>query len=164
MIRASRWLLAGLVLLTAVGGVQARRNKGMRKVQGTVVAVHTAAAEGGIEVLVATLELRGGGEKLDVLLAPPALLEQAGFTVETGDVLRARVFSGAEAEAVRAQKVMVINRGTMMVLRTLHDAPLWSSGGMWQGGGCRRMPGGGGHGGGPRGGGMGGGGRGSMHR
>ena len=166
MIRTSRYLLAAAALLAAVGGVEARAGKSLRKVQGTVVAVRRVPAEGGLEVLAATVQMRGSGEKLEVLLAPPALLEEVGLHVETGDTLRARVFLGGPSEPARAQKVMVVNRGTMMVLRTLHDAPLWSSGGMWQGGGCREMPGAGGHGGGggPHGGAMGGGGRGGMHR
>jgi len=106
-------------------------------VEGTVSAVHTVPDDAGGATTAVRLRLdEPPGKEIEVLLAPPSALSQSGFEVETGDLLRARIFL-TEGEAVEAHKVMNISRGTMVRLRTLRRVPLWDGNGQWHGGPSR---------------------------
>ncbi len=71
--------------------------------------------------------------EVDILLAPQQALAQAGFHVEAGDLLRARVFV-SEDGPVQVHKVFNVTRNTELRIRTLMRIPLWDSDGNWQGG------------------------------
>jgi len=75
-------------------------------------------------------------EPLSILLAPQQVLDTIGFEVSVGDSIRAKVFVAAEGP-VKAHKVRNLSRGTTVRLRALHETPLWSSQGEWEGGACR---------------------------
>jgi hypothetical protein len=110
-------------------------------VEGTVSSVTDLPGEGDLSVVAISLASDAGtGEEITVLLAPRSALADIGFTVESGDHVRARVFS-AEDGAAKAHKVLNQTRGTMVRLRTLRRTPLWDGVGRWQGGPCRAQGG-----------------------
>jgi len=131
----------------AAGGEHAQdRPTSLRTVEGIVVSVFAAPAEGDLQVVAATLET---GEaklgQLEVLLAPKRVLDEIAFDVRQGDRLRARVFVADEGP-LKVHKAMNLTRGTMVRFRSLREVPLWNTTGDWEGGPCRRSSGhGGGH-------------------
>jgi hypothetical protein len=128
-----------LVLLLAVPAISASagddprdeiRSRLLRTVEGRVSEVSTAPAEGDLAVVAVRLDTAEADEHdLQILLE---------FTVEKGDLLRARVFV-ADRGPFKAHKVMNRTRGTMVRFRTLSSIPLWTSKGRWEGGACRRQ-------------------------
>jgi len=106
-------------------------------VEGTVLGVALAPAEGDLEVLEVILSpSEPGGKQQALLLAPRATLEEVEFQVEPGDKLQARIFPSDQGPA-KVHKIRNLTRHTMLRLRTLHRIPLWDGVGAWQGGpGC----------------------------
>ncbi len=109
----------------------------MRTIEGRVVTVDRYEGEGGVEVVLATLDVAGGPDSgTQILLAPESVCDQLGFRIEEGDRLRTRVFVSTDGPS-RVQKVQNFTQGTMVRMRTLHSTPLWSAAGAWQGGPIR---------------------------
>lgn len=131
--------LAALVGNTATA---AEDSSALAMIEGTVLEVGSLPGEGGLELVNARLSTRHADSGVvDLLLAPQSVLDETGFSVQTGDRLRARVFIADEGPAM-VHKVRNVSQGSMLRLRTLRQIPLWDNSGMWQGG-----PGhGGGHG------------------
>lgn len=124
--------LAALLLTAATSKEDLRSS--LVTVEGTVLTVATAPAEGDLEVLSVTLAPNGSeGRALDLLLAPKATLDEVDFQVEQGDEIQARVFPAEDGPA-KVHKVRNLTRHTMLRLRTLHRIPLWDGFGSWQGG------------------------------
>ena len=120
-----------------VAPLGARDSVPLRTIEGQVLTVESYLGEGGVEVVMAKLDVPGGPDTgTEILLAPESVCDQIGFQVEKGDRLRARVFVSSEGPS-RVQKVQNFTRGTMVRMRTLHSTPLWSSAGAWQGGPVR---------------------------
>ncbi len=138
-------LVFGLALAGA-GALHAETpsRRSLMTIEGEVVAIASLPAEGALEVLTLSIRERGRKELRQILLAPARALEELGFTIAKGDQIRARIFKVDNGPA-RTQKIRVTNRGTMVRLRTLHELPLWSGDGSWQGGACRTIQGGGHH-------------------
>lgn len=109
----------------------------MRTIEGRVLAVDHYQGEGGVELVLAKLDVAGGPESgTQILLAPESVCDQLGFRIQEGDRLRARVFVSTDGPS-RVQKVQNFTQGTMVRMRTLHSTPLWSAAGTWQGGSIR---------------------------
>lgn len=103
-------------------------------VEGTVLGVTSAPAEGDLEVLEVILSpTEPGGKEQALLLAPRATLEEVDFQVEQGDEIQAQIFSSDRGPA-KVHKIRNLTRHTMVRLRTLHRIPLWDGVGTWQGG------------------------------
>lgn len=120
-----------------VGPLDARDSVPMRTIEGRVLSVDRYQGEGGVEVVLAKLDVPGGPKDgTQILLAPKSVCDQIGFQVEEGDRLRARVFVASDGPS-RVQKVQNFTQGTMVRMRTLHSTPLWSAAGAWQGGPIR---------------------------
>jgi len=114
----------------------------LRTVEGRVVAVGEAPGEAELALLTLTLETGEGA--LEVLVAPPAALADAGFRVAVGDEVRARVFLASEGGAAHVQKLLNRTQALMVHVRTLRQEPLWDAAGRWQGttpGAASRRPG-----------------------
>jgi hypothetical protein len=108
----------------------------MRTLEGEVLNVGHHLGEGDLDLMQMDLGIGGDHDSLQILLAPHEVCEQIGFEIEPGDRVRVRVFLEDTGPA-RAQKIQNLTRGTMVRLRTLHQTPLWSSAGSWQGGPIR---------------------------
>ncbi len=115
--------------------------------EGRVTAVGEAPGEGGLTVV--SVDLANAEGTATVLLAPASALEEAGFDVVVGDLLKLRVFAAEGDRPLRAHKVFNQTRSAMLRLRTLHEDPLWNDAGRWQGGRGGRGAGAGPHGKGP---------------
>ena len=143
--RDRRWLaLAALLALLATPEV-AGESRGFRfsTLEGEVRAVGEVRDEGELELLSVDLAIESQpGEEVKILLGPVDACREIGLVVEEGDRLRARVFLAEEGEPLKAQKVLNLSRSIMVRLRTMHDVPLWSSAGTWQGGPGRQYRGG----------------------
>lgn len=126
-------LLVLLILLTSSWAQGASSYSALSVVEGTVIEVGSLPGEGGLELVTVRLasELSGSGE-VDLLLAPQSTLEEAGFSVQDGDRLKARVFSEDQGP-VRVHKVRNLSQDSMVRLRTLRQIPLWNGAGAWQG-------------------------------
>lgn len=133
-------LLAAVLMLTATAAppawgaepaAEAVRAKVFRTLEGRVVALEDAAAEGDLPVV--AVKVAVGDDEYQVLLAPAVVLRQAEFEVAVGDHLRARVFAEAGSEIFFSQKVMNLSRRRLLRLRTLRHEPLWDVAGRWQG-------------------------------
>jgi len=134
-------LCLALLLALWVTPLGARDSVPMRTIEGRVLAIDHHQGEGGVEVILAKLDVPGGPENgTQILLAPESVCDQIGFQIEKGDRLRARIFVSPEGPS-RVQKVQNFTRGTMVRLRTLHETPLWNAGGTWQGGPLRTTAG-----------------------
>jgi hypothetical protein len=138
----------GLVLLLAVVGgreiAMAGEHSSLAVVEGVVLEIGSQPGEGGLELVTVRLSAqRPESQEIELLLAPPSVLEETGFTVQQGDRLKARVFI-ADGGPALVHKVRNLSQNSMVRLRTLHQIPLWDGAGMWQGG----RGGWGGHGGG----------------
>lgn len=142
----SPWKRLGLFLLLAAllgsAAAAAGDHSALAVVEGTVLEIGTLPGEGGLELVTVRISSQQSDSgELDLLLAPKSVLEETGFSVQSGDRLKARVFTADEGPA-RVHKVRNMSQGSMVRLRTLRKIPLWDGAGMWQGG-----PGlGGGHG------------------
>lgn len=124
--------LAALLLTGATSKDDLRSS--LVTVEGTVVTVASAPAEGDLEVLEVILSpSEPGGKEQALLLAPRATLEEVDFQVEQGDKLQARIFPSDQGPA-KVHKIRNLTRHTMLRLRTLHRIPLWDGVGTWQGG------------------------------
>lgn len=125
-------------LLLAVGhGTPARSGSyPMRTLEGEVLSIGHHEGEGGLDLLQVQLGPDTGQETWQILLAPHEVCQQIGFEIEPGDRVRVRIFLD-ETDPVRVQKIQNLSRGTMVRLRTLHQTPLWSDAGSWQGGPIR---------------------------
>jgi hypothetical protein len=116
-------------------------------VEGTVRSVTELPGEGELQVVAISVAAEhDASEEITVLLAPQPTLSDIGFSVESGDRCRVRIFRTDDGPA-KAHKVLNHSRGTMVKLRTLRQVPLWDGRGTWQGGPCRthRGAGAGGH-------------------
>jgi hypothetical protein len=129
--------IGGLMLLLCVLGVQAD-TPGAREIsatvlviEGEVTAVYERPAEGGLDVIGASVACGDGTH--EILLAPRAALEEIGFGIEPGDRVRARLFSSEDDGSSRVQKILNRTRGEMVRLRTLRRDPLWDGTGHWHG-------------------------------
>lgn len=141
MTRELPWRLL-LVLLVCCGAAAAREatseppveeTRGamiLSTVEGVVREIRELPAEGEVTVLAARLD-DGDSDRL-VLLAPRSVLDEAGFELQVGDRLRARVFSEAGVDRVYSQKIMNLSRRRLLRLRTLRHEPLWDVSGRWQ--------------------------------
>jgi len=130
-------LCLALLLAFWVAPLGARDSVPMRTIEGRVLAVDRYQGEGGVEVVLAKIDVPGGPENgTQILLAPKSVCDQIGFRVAEGDRLRARVFVSVDGPS-RVQKVQNFTQGTMVRMRTLHSTPLWSAAGAWQGGPIR---------------------------
>ena len=107
------------------------RTSALRTIEGQIVEIGQAEAEGGLPVTILRIEDRSGVS--EVLLAPPASLEEMGFEAIVGDRVRAKVFVDEGSQRSYAQKVLNRDRGLMVRLRTLNRLPLWDARGSWQG-------------------------------
>ena len=142
----SVWKRLGLFMILAAlvgsAATAAGDSSALAMIEGTVLEVGALPGEGGLELVTARLSTRQADTgEVDLLLAPQSVLDETGFSVQSGDRLKARVFIADEGPAM-VHKVRNVSRGSMLRLRTLRQIPLWDSTGMWQGG-----PGpGGGHG------------------
>lgn len=124
--------LAALLLTGATSKKDLRSS--LVTVEGTVLTVASAPAEGDLEVLEVILSGGGSGEKEQaLLLAPRATLEEVDFQIEQGDEIQARIFPTDKGPA-KVHKIRNLTRKTMLRLRTLHRIPLWDGVGGWQGG------------------------------
>lgn len=113
----------------AVGGHSA-----LRVVEGTILEVGALPGEGGLELVTVRLSTQGpDSAELELLLAPRSVLEETGFSVQSGDHIKARVFTADEGPAT-VHKVRNMSQGSMLRLRTLRQIPLWDGAGRWQGG------------------------------
>lgn len=110
-----------------------RRAAALVVVEGRVVAVGEGVAEGGLPVVVATIDTADKARRL--VLAPREALDEIGLSVEVGDDVRARVFEPDALGLARVQKILNLSRGEMARLRTLRLDPLWDGTGHWQGAG-----------------------------
>ena len=141
----TRWVGLGLTLALLVS-FQATtiaahaRTYPMRNVEGKVISVSHQTGEGNLDLVYARLRPADNSDAIELLLAPPGVCDQIGFEIETGDRIRARIFLDEES-TFRVQKIQNLSRGTMVRLRTLHETPLWSASGRWQGGPMRASPG-----------------------
>jgi hypothetical protein len=139
-------LLAAVSTAVARGHRQGAGTSSLKTVEGVVMSVGTLPGEGGevnaVRLQVATPE----PYEMSIVLAPEKTLREAGFDVQIGDRLRAKVFL-SDDEPAPVHKVMNLTRDTMIRLRTLTRVPLWDSNGRWQGGACRTQHGAGGQGG-----------------
>lgn len=131
-VRLAAICLAALVLMGATSKDDLRSS--LITVEGTVLGVTSAPAEGDLEVLEVTLSPgEPGGKEQALLLAPRATLEEIDFQVELGDEIQARIFPSDQGPA-KVHKIRNLTRHTMLRLRTLHRIPLWDGAGTWQGG------------------------------
>lgn len=130
-------LSLGLVLVVSESSIAARESVSMRTIEGKVLSFGYHQGEGGLQLLLARVQVPDGPESgTEILLAPEAILDQIGFRVEEGDRLRARIFVSIDGPS-RVQKIQNFTQGTMVRMRTLHSIPLWSTEGAWQGGPIR---------------------------
>lgn len=128
----------GLVLLVAATAtsqtILARDHSALTVVEGTVLELGIQPGEGDLELVKVRLSTpEPDSHELELLLAPQSVLEEAGFTVQQGDRLKARVFTADEGPAM-VHKVRNLSQNSMVRLRTLRQTPLWNGAGMWQGG------------------------------
>ena len=103
-------------------------------VEGTVTSVETFDGDEGDALVLARIAIEDPEPReMSLILAPEGVLVQAGFEIEIGDSVRARVFVSDEEQAP-VHKVFNLSRGQEARLRTLMRMPLWDSEGRWQGG------------------------------
>ena len=127
-------LVSAIALGPAVSaGREARGTSNLAEVRGPVLRVTATPGEGGLDVV--AVEIDGGeGPAQMVLLGPASMLDEAGFEVSEGDLLRVKVFVGeSEGDARAALRVLNLTRRTMVRLRTFHQDPLWDTSGRWEG-------------------------------
>lgn len=103
----------------------------LRTLEGKVTKVGEAPGEGKLPVV--TLELRTPEGDFQVVVAPPGVLSDIGFSVAVGDEVRARVFFDPGLRLAYAQKLLNRSQDLMVRLRTLRHEPLWDAAGNWQG-------------------------------
>ena len=115
----------------APGAAQAP--KVLLQLEGQVREVNPAGLRGAASILV-------GGDT--VLLGPPFHLLRHGFTVESGDWIRAEVFeSPARPGTLVATKVLNVTRDQRVELRDETGLPVWAAGARrWARGGIGRGP------------------------
>jgi hypothetical protein len=126
-------LLLLFVFLTGSGTRTAGGPSALKEVEGTVLEVGMLAGEGGLELVTVRLSAQQSDAALDLLLAPPSVLQETGFSVTSGDRIRARIFT-ADGGPATVHKVKNLSEGSMIRLRTLRQIPLWDGAGRWQGG------------------------------
>ncbi|UCF69108.1 MAG: hypothetical protein JSV80_07440 [Acidobacteriota bacterium] len=142
--RARKLVVLIAMLLIAASGAAGRgrdeaRARALLTVEGEVIELDSAAAEGGLSVVMVTLSTDRADLKL--LLAPAETLAEIGFEVRVGDALRAHVFRERdEATPLKVHRVLNMTAKTMVRLRTLHLRPVWNDVGAWRGGDCRPAP------------------------
>jgi hypothetical protein len=129
-----------MAILAGGGWIGAGSGASLYLIEGEVTAIGTRIAEGDLPVL--SIEVSKEGKPLHLLLAPGDVLEQIGFEIEVGDIVRARSFEPDSDAVAYVQKIMNVTRGEMVRLRTLRADPLWDSAGRWQGSGGGRHRGG----------------------
>lgn len=143
-----RWLLL-LLIVSALGlwgtaveaqgpGWRGGDSSGTLALEGKVLKVARGVAEAGVEVVQVVLKAKSG--EFQLALGPPAVLEALGFSVQEGDRLRVRAFEGAPGAVLLVQKVMNLEKGSILRLRTMNKDPLWDAAGSWQGGAGRGGP------------------------
>ena len=103
----------------------------LRTLEGKVTEVGEIAGEGQLPVVTLNLQTREGS--FQVVVAPPAVLADIGFSVAVGDQVRARVFFDPARHQAYAQKLLNQSQDLMVRLRTLRHEPLWDAAGNWQG-------------------------------
>jgi hypothetical protein len=136
--RTSIVILCGVILLPWTGATAAAAGdppprSTLKTVEGEVLELGLVPGEGDMDVVLVSLSQGAGEPPLRILLAPPGLLAEIGFSLEAGDRLKIKYFTG-EDETCKAHKVLNNTRGLMVRLRTLRQIPLWSNQGLWQGG------------------------------
>lgn len=127
-------LAAAVALSPAVAAERvARGTSNLAEVRGPVLQVTAVPGEGDLDVV--AVEIDGGdGPPQLVLLGPASMLDEAGFEVSEGDMLRVKVFVGEDDGDRRAAlRVLNLTRRTMVRLRTFHQDPLWDTSGRWEG-------------------------------
>jgi len=129
-------IACSILLLGAVGAQAATQDAraisaAVLVVEGKVTAVYEKPAEGGLEVVGASLLC--GDKTHEILLAPRTALRAVGFHIEPGDSVRARLFASEDGDSLRVQKILNRTRGDMVRLRTLRRDPLWDGTGRWNG-------------------------------
>lgn len=103
-----------------------RQQSALTTLDGQVTAIFKRVDGEGRETTEITMETATGPRLLT--LAPSSVLAEMGFTVETGDRLRARVFRDqARVDIATAQQVQNRSRGQMVRLRTFRREPLWGA-------------------------------------
>jgi hypothetical protein len=103
----------------------------LRTLEGKVTDVGQTPGEG--ELTVVTLKLQTGEGDFQIVVAPPGVLSDIGFSVAVGDQVRARVFFDPDLRLAYAQKLLNRSQDLMVRLRTLRHEPLWDAAGNWQG-------------------------------
>jgi hypothetical protein len=131
-IRFAAWPALLLAVMIAPAEAPAAGSaRALADLEGTVVALGTGTAEGELPVVTVALQTETG--EREVALAPESVLAEAGFVVEEGDRLRARVFVDPAQGPAAAQKVMNLSRDLLLRLRTFSRAPIWDAQGQWEG-------------------------------
>jgi hypothetical protein len=129
-------IACSILLLGAVGAQAATQHAReisatVLVLEGEVTAIYERPAEGGLEVIGASLLC--GDETHEILLAPQTALQEVGFRIEIGDTVRVRLFASEDDDSLRVQKILNRTRGDMVRLRTLRMDPLWDGTGNWNG-------------------------------
>ena len=100
-------------------------------VEGQVLHLNWIEGEDGLPIRSAVIV--DGDRQLRISLAPASVLDQTGFTLETGDRLTVRLFSAAADGPAQVQKAMNRTSGVSVRLRSIHGEPLWDGNGRWHG-------------------------------
>jgi len=124
-------LLPVLLLAASPPAAGAETTTVLRTLEGKVMEVGQTSGEG--ELPVVTLKLHTGEGDFQIVVAPPGVLSDIGFSVAVGDQVRARVFFDPNLRQAYAQKLLNQSQDLMVRLRTLRHEPLWDAAGNWQG-------------------------------
>jgi hypothetical protein len=127
-------ILVAIVLASAaIAGGGTRGTSNLAEIRGPVVGISAVPGEGDLDVVAVEIDASPDPARL-ILLGPPSMLEEAGFEVAEGDVLRIKVFVAERAgDPEAALRVLNLTRRTMVRLRTFHQDPLWDTSGRWEG-------------------------------
>lgn len=127
----SAHLLLSVFLFGAAPPAIAPEATVLRTLEGKVTEVGQTSGEGELSVVI--LKLRTGEGDFQIVVAPPGVLSDIGFSVAVGDQVRARVFFDPDLRLAYAQKLLNQSQDLMVRLRTLRHEPLWDAAGNWQG-------------------------------
>lgn len=113
----------------ALAGRGARGTSNLAEIRGPVVGITAVPGEGDLDVVAVEIDSSPSPSRV-ILLGPASMLEEAGFEVREGDVLRIKVFvAETEGDPETALRVLNLTRKTMVRLRTFHQDPLWDRSG-----------------------------------
>lgn len=125
-------ILGPISTASADGDHEALRSQ-LLTLDGEVVDLGTTNGEGSLVLVTATLRSQTTQQaEWRLLLAPPDVLEEVGFKVSKGDLLRARVFPDPSGNHL-VHKVWNVETRNDIRLRTLYRIPVWDNDGEWQG-------------------------------